>query len=161
MARTEQVELTCLCLISRGDELLLQNRIKKDWRGYTLPGGHIEPGESFVDGVVREMKEEMFIEEAASQMICDSFLFAVSGRRATEEQSIPEKEKQASGHSTKETPVTRNSPSGKVYTGHKSQSGNGPQRTKKNQQEGVCLQVLPLRKTGLQKNRQKTIPRKR
>ena len=51
MARTEQVELTCLCLITRGEELLLQNRIKKDWRGYALPGGHIEPGESFVDAV--------------------------------------------------------------------------------------------------------------
>lgn len=58
MARTEQVELTCLCLITRGEEILLQNRVKKDWKGYTLPGGHIEPGESFVDAVIREMKEE-------------------------------------------------------------------------------------------------------
>ena len=58
MARTEQVELTCLCMITRGDEILLQNRVKKDWQGYTLPGGHIEPGESFVDAVIREMKEE-------------------------------------------------------------------------------------------------------
>lgn len=38
--------------------MLLQNRIKNDWKGYTLPGGHVEAGESFVDAVIREMKEE-------------------------------------------------------------------------------------------------------
>ncbi len=42
------------CLISNGDKVLLQNRVKNDWRGYALPGGHIEPGESFVDAVIRE-----------------------------------------------------------------------------------------------------------
>jgi 8-oxo-dGTP diphosphatase len=47
-----------LCLIHRDNEILLQNRIKKDWAGYTLPGGHVEPGESFVDACIREMQEE-------------------------------------------------------------------------------------------------------
>ena len=56
--RTENVELTVLCLIHKDEEYLLQNRIKNDWKGYTLPGGHIELGESIVDAVVREMKEE-------------------------------------------------------------------------------------------------------
>lgn len=39
MAKTENVELTVLCLIQDGDKILLQNRVKKDWKGYTLPGG--------------------------------------------------------------------------------------------------------------------------
>ena len=58
MSRTENVELTVLCLITDRSRLLLQNRTKNDWQGYTLPGGHVEPGESFVDEVIREIKEE-------------------------------------------------------------------------------------------------------
>lgn len=58
MERTENVELAVLCLIHQGERLLLQNRRKKDWDGWTLPGGHIEKGESIVDAVVREMQEE-------------------------------------------------------------------------------------------------------
>lgn len=80
MARTEQVELTCLCLVKRGDELLLQNRIKKDWRGYTLPGGHIEPGESFVDGVIREMKEETGL-DIKNPKLCGIKQFPTPGGR--------------------------------------------------------------------------------
>ncbi len=56
--RAENVELTVLCLIQDGNKILLQNRVKEDWKGYTFPGGHVEAGESFVETVVREMKEE-------------------------------------------------------------------------------------------------------
>ena len=58
MHLTENVELTVLCLIQDGDRILLQNRSKNDWHGYTLPGGHVEPRESFMDAVIREIKEE-------------------------------------------------------------------------------------------------------
>lgn len=56
--RTEMVELTNLCMIKDGDKYLLQNRVKKDWQGYTFPGGHVEPEESIVQSVIREVKEE-------------------------------------------------------------------------------------------------------
>lgn len=47
-----------LCMVYSGSKLLLQNRVKPDWQGLTFPGGHIEPGESIVEAVIREMKEE-------------------------------------------------------------------------------------------------------
>lgn len=56
--RTETAEFTVLCLIHDKDRILLQDRISDDWKGYTLPGGHVEIGESIVDAVIREMKEE-------------------------------------------------------------------------------------------------------
>lgn len=58
MGKRETIELTALCLVHRDGEVLLQDRIKDDWRGYALPGGHIEPGESIVEGIIREMREE-------------------------------------------------------------------------------------------------------
>lgn len=58
MRRTENVELTVLCLIQKGKEYLLQDRVKEDWKGFTFPGGHVEKGESIVDAVIREIKEE-------------------------------------------------------------------------------------------------------
>lgn len=58
MRRTENVELTVLCLIRKDNQYLLQDRTKEDWKGYTMPGGHIERDESIVDAVIREIKEE-------------------------------------------------------------------------------------------------------
>lgn len=58
MSKVENVELTVLCLVAQGNQILLQNRVKRDWRGYTLPGGHVEKGESIVEAVIREMREE-------------------------------------------------------------------------------------------------------
>jgi len=80
MARTEQVELTCLCMITKEDKVLLQNRVKKDWKGYTLPGGHIEPGESFVDAVIREMKEETGL-TIYNPKLCGIKQFPIDGGR--------------------------------------------------------------------------------
>ena len=67
--KPESVELTVLCLIQDKNRILLQNRIKKDWKGYTFPGGHVEAGESFVDAVIREMKEETGLTVISPKMV--------------------------------------------------------------------------------------------
>ncbi len=59
---------------------MLQDRIKKDWKGFTLPGGHIEPGESIVDAVVREMKEETGL-MIKSPRLCGVKQFPIEGGR--------------------------------------------------------------------------------
>ncbi len=69
MDRTERAELTVLCLIEDGDRILLQNRTGEDWKGYALPGGHVERGESFVDAVVREIREETGLEIADPRLV--------------------------------------------------------------------------------------------
>ena len=44
MARKENVIITNICLIYKDDEILVQERTKKDWPGITFPGGHVEKG---------------------------------------------------------------------------------------------------------------------
>lgn len=80
MGKREQCEVTVLCLIYREGEVLLQNRVKKDWRGYALPGGHVEPGESIVDAVIREMKEETGLTVLAPRL-CGIKQFPIEGGR--------------------------------------------------------------------------------
>lgn len=78
--RTENAELTVLCLIHKDEKYLLQNRVKKDWKGYTLPGGHIEKGESIVDAVIREMKEETGL-TIKNPNLCGVKQFPIEGGR--------------------------------------------------------------------------------
>lgn len=59
MSRTEQVILTNMCMVTDGkDNVLLQDRNDPGWPGLVFPGGHVEPGETFVDSVRREVWEE-------------------------------------------------------------------------------------------------------
>ncbi|WP_160688148.1 8-oxo-dGTP diphosphatase [Clostridium sp. C2-6-12] len=58
MSRSEKAIVTVLGMVYDGDRILLQNRIKKDWRGFTFPGGHVEKEESFVQAIIREIYEE-------------------------------------------------------------------------------------------------------
>lgn len=45
-------------MIYNNDQILVQDRLNPDWPGITFPGGHVELHESFVDSVIREIKEE-------------------------------------------------------------------------------------------------------
>ena len=59
MARMEQAIFTNLCMVyDDAGNILVQDRKKADWPGVTFPGGHVEPGESFVEAVIREVWEE-------------------------------------------------------------------------------------------------------
>ncbi len=80
MSRTEICELTILCLVQDGNQVLLQNRVKADWQGYALPGGHVEPGESFVDACYREMKEETGL-DLYDVRLCGVKQFPIEGGR--------------------------------------------------------------------------------
>lgn len=59
MSRCESVELTNMCMITDEEgNVLVQNRRNPNWPGLVFPGGHVERGESFVDSVIREIREE-------------------------------------------------------------------------------------------------------
>ncbi|MFD2638078.1 8-oxo-dGTP diphosphatase [Piscibacillus salipiscarius] len=58
MGKSEQVILTNMCMVYDDEQILVQDRVGKSWPGITFPGGHVEPGESFVDSVIREVYEE-------------------------------------------------------------------------------------------------------
>lgn len=50
--------MTVLCMVYRDGEILLQDRVAENLPGVTFPGGHVERGESFIEAVKREMREE-------------------------------------------------------------------------------------------------------
>lgn len=80
MDRTERVELATICLVYKNNKVLLQNRVKEDWKGYALPGGHIEPGESVVESVIREVKEETGL-DIQNPVLCGIKQFPIEGGR--------------------------------------------------------------------------------
>lgn len=59
MERMENVIITNMCMIYDDEgNILVQNRINKNWPGITFPGGHVERNESFIKSTIREVKEE-------------------------------------------------------------------------------------------------------
>jgi len=59
MSRTEQAEFTTMCMIyDDNGNVLVQDRRDPDWPGVAFPGGHVERDESFVESIIREVREE-------------------------------------------------------------------------------------------------------
>lgn len=60
MSRTEEVELTNMCMIcdGKGNVLVQDKKNHPTWHGWNFPGGHVEKGEYVTPSVIREMKEE-------------------------------------------------------------------------------------------------------
>ena len=58
MPRSEQAVFVNMCMITQGEKVLVLDRKNPDWPGVTFPGGHVEPNESFVASVIREVWEE-------------------------------------------------------------------------------------------------------
>ena len=59
MSRSEQAIFTNLCMVyDNAGNILVQDRRAPTWPGLCFPGGHVDPGESFVVSVIREVWEE-------------------------------------------------------------------------------------------------------
>ena len=59
MSRAEQAIFTNLCMVyDHSGNILVQDRKDPSWPGLCFPGGHVEPEESFVESVIREVWEE-------------------------------------------------------------------------------------------------------
>ena len=62
MEKTYKCIISNMCMVYKGDMILVINRTKSDWPGISFPGGHLEENETLEESVVREMKEETGLE---------------------------------------------------------------------------------------------------
>ena len=59
MAEIEKVIFMNMCMVcDKEGNVLALDKVGKSYSGTTFPGGHVEPGETFQESVIREIYEE-------------------------------------------------------------------------------------------------------
>lgn len=59
MERQDKVILTNMCMLYDNDgNVLVEEKVGKNYKGLIFPGGHVEERESITDSMIREIKEE-------------------------------------------------------------------------------------------------------
>lgn len=82
MSKYEKAELTNMCMIyDNAGRVVVQDKVGKSWGGITFPGGHVEKDESFVDSVIREVKEETGLDIQSPKLCGIKWWEAGHGRR--------------------------------------------------------------------------------
>ena len=82
MSEKQKVILTNMCMVYDDEgRILVQDRLAKDWPGICFPGGHVDKGESFVESVIREVKEETGLDIECPQICGIKNWFQKNGTR--------------------------------------------------------------------------------
>ena len=75
MARSEQAIFTNLCMVyDDAGNILVEDRLDPSWPGLCFPGGHVEPGDPFVESVIREVWEDTGL-PIENPILCGTKLF--------------------------------------------------------------------------------------
>lgn len=81
MAREEMAIFTVLCMVyDKNGNILVEDRKDPSWPGVSLPGGHVEPEESFTQAAIRETYEETGL-QIENPRLCGVKQFQHKGNR--------------------------------------------------------------------------------